>query len=94
MISYFAVGMTESFGVVARRLQQGSARDKVLWIVDDANFSVEEDLSMQTGKGTRSRLLVFLLWAGRVAPQVVDVLQEEDPRERTGNVPRATWASQ
>ena len=74
--------MPPSFDIVLGRLvkKPDTGAGFVEWVTDHPNTSVTESLELWLEPNTsRRRLLTWLLWAERVAPKVLEELEEAEP---------------
>ena len=80
--------MAPSFDIVLGRLVKKPETQTgfVEWVCDHPKTSVMESLDLwQEPNTSRRRLLTWLLWAGRVAPKVMEEIEEMEPTVEMGN---------
>ena len=80
--------MAPSFDIVLGRLvkQPETQTGFVEWVSDHPKTSVTESLDLWLEPNTsRRRLLTWLLWADRVAPKVMEEIEDVEPTVEMGN---------
>ena len=84
----FSAIMPTQFDVMLGRLgkKPDTEAGSVEWVTDHPKTSVTESLDLWLEPNTaRRRLLTWLLWADRVAPKVIDEIEEVEPGAELNN---------